>query len=131
MPMDKSWINLRNHLSDEYFNGARAFIEIAKNYPNEEGLIWCPCRKCCNGLWQRIGVVEAHIIDIGFNPIYKTWRYHGKPDDVVMMPFVNEQVVNSGDEILNMLEDVIGPTHELPTENDALENYEDNASQKE
>ena len=70
MSIDKSWINLRNRLSDEYFNGARAFIEIAKNYPNEEGLIRCLYHKCYNGLWQWIWIVKAHIIDIGFNLVY-------------------------------------------------------------
>ena len=127
MLIDKSWINLRNQLSDQYFNGARVFINMAKNYPNEEVLVWCPCRKCVNGLWQEIGVIEAHIINHGLNPLYKKQRYHREPD-IFLEPIVHEQGDNSGDEILNVLEDVIGPTHELPTED---ENFETEPPQRE
>ena len=71
MSIDKSWVNLRQRLSDQYFDGACMFIDIAKNYANEEGLVRCPWRKCVNELWQPIGIVEAHIIDSTFNPLYK------------------------------------------------------------
>ena len=33
-------------MSDKYFNGVWAFIDIAKNYTNEKGLVRYPCRKC-------------------------------------------------------------------------------------
>ena len=35
MSIYKSWINLRNQLPDQYFNGAQVFTDIAKNYVNE------------------------------------------------------------------------------------------------
>ena len=108
---------------DQYFDGAHTFIDIAKNYANEERLVQRPCRKYVTGLWQPIGIVEAHIIDRGFNSLYKIWRYHGKPK-MVMDPVVHEQGDNIGDEMLNVLEDVIGPTHELPTEDENPENFE-------
>ena len=123
MSINKSWNNLRNRLSDQYFNGAPAFINIAKNYANEEGLVWCPCRKCVNGLWQHIGIVEAHIIDHGFHLLYKKWRHHREPD-MLMELVVHEQSYNIGNEMLNVLKDVIRPTHELPTEDENLENFE-------
>ena len=47
-----------------------------------------------------------------------------------MEPFVNEQVVNSGDEMLNVLEDVIWSTHELLTEDDDPNNYKVDSSQR-
>ena len=100
MSIDKSWINLRNRLSNQYFDGCRVFIDIAKNYTNEEGLVRCPCRKCVNGLWQPIRIVEAHIIDRGFNPLYKIWRYHGEPD-LIMDPVGHEQRDNTSNEMLN------------------------------
>ena len=34
MSMDKSWIYMKNHLCDEYWDGLSAFIKIAKNYAN-------------------------------------------------------------------------------------------------
>ena len=64
-----------------------------------------------------IGIIEAHIIDHKFNPLYKKWRYHGEPD-ILMDSVVHEQGDNMSDEMLNVLEDVIGPTHELPTKDE-------------
>ena len=123
MSIDKSWIHLRNQLSDQYFNGAQAFIDIAKTYPNDLGLVWCLCHKCVNELWHEISVIEAHIIDHEFNLLYKKWRYHKEPD-IFLEPIVHEKGDNSGDEMLKMLEDVIGPTHELPTEDENRKNFE-------
>ena len=31
---------------------------------------------------QKIDVVDSHIIQIGFNPAYTLWRYHGEADVV-------------------------------------------------
>ena len=117
-------------MSDEYFNSTRAFIDIAKIYTNEEGLVPCPCRKCVNWLWQQIGILEAHIIDNGFNLLYKKWRYHREPN-MLMKAVVHEQVANTGDEMLNVLEDVIGLTHELPIKYEDFDNFEIEPSHRE
>ena len=117
-------------MSDQYFNSARAFIDKAKNYPNKEGLVRCPCRKCVNELWQEIGVIEAHIIDHEFNLLYKILRYHGEPD-IFLEPIVHEQSDNSGDEMLNVLEDGIRPTHELLTKDENPKNFETEPPQRE
>ena len=107
---------------DQYFDGCHTFIDIVKNYTNEKGLVWCPCRKRVNRLWQSIGIIEAHIIDHGFNPLYKIWRYHREPDPI-MDPVGHQQGYNTTDEILNVLEDVIGPTHELLVEGEHADNF--------
>ena len=83
-----------------------------------------------NELWQEIGVIEAHIIDHGFNQLYNKWRYHEEPD-IFLEPVVHEQRDNSGNEMLNVLEDVIGPTHELPTEDENPKNFETEPPQRE
>ena len=44
---------------------------------------------------------------------------------------VHEQGDNSGDEMLNVLEDVIGSTHELPIEDENPENFETEPPQRE
>ena len=75
-----------------------------------------------NGLGQQIRIIEAHIIDHGFNLLYKIWRYHGKLDPV-MDPIGHKQGDNTSDEILNVLEDVIGPTHKLPVEDEHANNF--------
>ena len=71
MATDKSWINLRDRLSDEYWNGAMEFVKKARNFVNDRGLVRCPCKKCVNVLHQPIEVMEAHIIDHRFDPFYK------------------------------------------------------------
>ena len=45
-------------------------------------------------------------------------------------PVFHEQGDNMGDEILNVLEDVIRPTHKLPIEDEDLDNFETEPSQK-
>ena len=50
---------------------------------------------------------------------------------MLMEPVVHEQGDNIGDEMLNVLEDVIEPTHELPTEDENPENFETKPSQRE
>ena len=74
-------------------------------------------------LWHRIRIVKAHIIDKGFNPLYKKWRYHGQPDNF-NDPVVPEQGDNNGDEMLNVLDNVIGPTCELPAKDGNSDNFE-------
>ena len=49
---------------------------------------------------------------------------------MVMDPIVHEQDDNIGDEMLNVLEDVIEPTHELPTEDEYVDNFETEPSQR-
>ena len=87
------------------------------------GLVRCPCQRYVNGFWHPIGIVEAHIIDKGFNPLYKKWRYHGELDNFDD-PVVPEQGDNNGDEMLNVLDDVIRPTYELPTKDGNSDNFE-------
>ena len=74
--------------------------------------------------------LEAHIIDNGFNLLYKIWRYHGEPDPV-MDSVGHEQGDNTGNKMLNVLKDVIGPTHELPIEDEHAENFETEPLQRE
>ena len=77
-----------------------------------------------------LGIIEPHIIDHGFNSLYKKWRYHRKPD-IFLEPVVHEQGKNVGNEILNVLEDVIGLNHEFPTEDENPENSETEPPQRE
>ena len=47
--MDRSWINLRDQASSEYYDGVVNFIEIATNYLDEEGRTRCLCSKLMGG----------------------------------------------------------------------------------
>ena len=46
--IDKSWITVRNCMFDQFWNGAMSFIERAKNFVDQRGLVRCPCKKCVN-----------------------------------------------------------------------------------
>ena len=37
MSIDKSWINLKDHFCDEYWEVMKDFIESAKNFVNDRG----------------------------------------------------------------------------------------------
>ena len=50
---------------------------------------------------------------------------------MVMDPVVHEHGDNIGDEMLNVSEDVIGPTHELPTEDEHVDNFDTDPLQRE
>ncbi|EXB97049.1 hypothetical protein L484_014660 [Morus notabilis] len=105
MLIDKSWTYLRNRLSDEYWNGISAFIEVAKNYATSIGHISCPCMKCRNHEMHPVETVRAHIHRFGFDPLYRTWIYHGEVEAVSGVdPIVNQPV----DEMFAVLEDVAG-----------------------
>ncbi|CAH9095946.1 unnamed protein product, partial [Cuscuta epithymum] len=45
MPIDKSWIYIKNRLSEEYWKGLQGFINYAKDFVNKEGNISCPCKR--------------------------------------------------------------------------------------
>ena len=77
MTIDKSWTTCRHRNSDEFWNGLKAFIEIAKRHVNSDGIVRFPCRRCLN---FRPDVVEAHIHSYGFQAAYKKWVYHGEID---------------------------------------------------
>ena len=115
MQIDKSWIHMKNRLSDQYWEGLSALINIAKDYVDESGRTSCPCRRCLNHKCFPIETVRAHIPQYGFNTLYTTWYYHGE-DDVATNP-INESV----DEIVDVIHDVVrnNSDHDIPDELEA------------
>ena len=75
MPIDKSWIHLRNRLSDEYWDGLCAFIEFGKNYANSTGGIRYLYIKCRNHEMLAPEIVKVHIHRWGFDTSYTIWIY--------------------------------------------------------
>ena len=78
MSMEKSWIYLKNHLCDEYWDGLSTFIEVAKNYANSLGHISCPCIKCQNHDMLPVEIVRVYIHRFGFDTMYTKWIHHGE-----------------------------------------------------
>ena len=80
MSIDKRWIHLRDCLSNEFWEGLTAFIEIGKNHVNSRNETSCPCQKCRNQRMWPIETVHGHIGRWDFDPLYTIWRYHGEAD---------------------------------------------------
>ncbi|XP_060674878.1 uncharacterized protein LOC132804486 [Ziziphus jujuba] len=76
--MEKKWIWCHDKLSDEYTNGVKSFIELAKHHLDEDNRTRCPCRYCRNVYFQDISVVGRHLWVKGFSPDYHNWIYHGE-----------------------------------------------------
>ena len=70
MPMDKSWINIKNQKSLAFMNGVKEFVEYAANFVDSNGKVRCPCKKCVTMTFERISVVRAHILQNGFHQLY-------------------------------------------------------------
>ena len=71
--MDRSWIDAPR-TSDEYEHGVDEFLDYAtKNVPNNNGLLYCPCVKCLNGLRLGTREIKDHLICFGFYKGYTNW----------------------------------------------------------
>ncbi|KAJ9544702.1 hypothetical protein OSB04_024409 [Centaurea solstitialis] len=108
MTIDKSWTTCRRRNSDEFWNGLKAFIEIAKRHVNSDGVVRCLCRRCLNFQRHTPNIVEAHIHSYGFQTAYTKWVYHGEVD--TPSPVV-ANVASTTDEMIDVLNDIIGETN--------------------
>ena len=86
MPIDKSWITIKNRKSVDYMNGVKAFIEHASNFVDSSGNVRCTHKKCVN--FERIGVVRVHLLQNGFRKFYTKWIFHG---EIIQNP-INEEL---------------------------------------
>ncbi|KAI3709420.1 hypothetical protein L2E82_39182 [Cichorium intybus] len=123
--MDHQWVKNGNRVSIEYVNGVKEFLNVARETLNSSGLTLCPCANCLNSRLQNIGVITAHLINVGIDKSYTRWVYHG--EDEVNEEDTNEEDVGPGDFVNEEfdglregLEDVIGhqsfnigPTNDL------------------
>lgn len=75
--MDKSWLSL-SRFSEEYRNGAKTFVNKAKESAGNVDYIICPCEKCRNLRYQHVDIVYEHLVITGMNPAYDTWVFHGE-----------------------------------------------------
>ena len=115
--MDKSWIHPHNKLSTEYADGARKFIDIARNHINSDGDTRCSYHKCLNIYYQSLMVVKRHIFMNEFSGTYCNWVYHGEEAlegvvqrtgtvSLVDIDASTSNQVDLNDDILDVLNDV-------------------------
>ncbi|XP_051151924.1 uncharacterized protein LOC127265929 [Andrographis paniculata] len=76
--MDRSWIDDANHISAQYLDGVRAFLDFAFKDRSSESCIYCPCTSCGNRLTKSRRDVLLHCIRYGFDQTYKVWTCHGE-----------------------------------------------------
>ena len=106
MPINKSWIMIKNCKPIDYMNGVKAFVEHVSNFVNSSGKVRCPCKKCVNMNFERIGVVRVHLLHKEFHKFY-TSIFHGK---TIQLPTDEEpEVEENVDEMIDVLNDFIEP----------------------
>ena len=76
--MDKGWIRLPNRLSQDYVEGVKSFIEVAKEHLRWDNKTRCPCRDCQNARFNDLLTIESHLIRFGFSRSYQRWIFHGE-----------------------------------------------------
>ncbi|KAK1407509.1 hypothetical protein QVD17_39125 [Tagetes erecta] len=112
MTIDKTWIS-KERGSREFKNGLLKFIEIAKNHVDSLGRTLCPCVRCCNGFWQYLDIVYAHVHDNGFQRGYTTWNYHGEKyanaSEIAALfaPRARTQATRTQHEMFDVIDDVM------------------------
>ncbi|CAH9139349.1 unnamed protein product [Cuscuta epithymum] len=111
MKIDKSWIHIKNRLSQEYWKGLQGFIDYAKDFVNEEGKISCPCKRCVNGEIFPPKDVRRHIFECGFDVTYAHWVFDGEPPELPSLPKSNAKCYPE-DERAAILDDIVGETRE-------------------
>ena len=110
MAIEKRWTKIRScSSSDEFWNGLQNFIQMAKPFANDRGLIKCPYNRCVNNDKHQLDVLGNHIFWNGFMAGNDVRICHGKNVNATVTSNMPEQ--NKGipdmDEIFDMLDDII------------------------
>nr|GFA61395.1 hypothetical protein [Tanacetum cinerariifolium] len=79
MVIDKSWTLLERH-EKAFYTGLTKFVDDCKPLVNSAENIKCPCKSCRTVLWVSNKYLPKHIKRYGWDPGYKTWVHHGKPN---------------------------------------------------
>ena len=112
--MDKGWIRLPNRLSQDYVEGVKSFIEVAKEHLRWDNKTRCPCRDCQNARFNDLLIIESHLIRFGFSRSYQRWIFHGEepecPSTGQNEVSIDAEMVNTiDDEVIDALNDACGP----------------------
>ena len=104
MPIDKSWTDLPNRVSEEFTNGLDSFVESCRPLVDSDGNIKCPCRNCGNRYSVNLIIMRRHIATFGFFKRYIRWIYHGED----MVRRVVENDVSQTNDMGAVIQDVMG-----------------------
>ncbi|KAL8115384.1 hypothetical protein AgCh_022029 [Apium graveolens] len=129
--MDRSWINIRDKLSEEYTKGISEFIDFVEKFVNSKDLVLCTCCRCINKQSQALNVIKLHLVIHGFLNTYKIWYHHGEQiDDLKDKVIFDDQDWDSRDEQDDLAEGLndanntkyfdVGPTSDLIKDSDKV-----------
>ena len=62
----------------EYRNGAKTFVNKAKESARNVDYTICPWEKCLNLCYQHVDIVYEQLVITWMNPAYDTWIFHGE-----------------------------------------------------
>ena len=57
-------------------NGVKDFVEHASNFVDSSERVRCPCKKCMNMNFERIGVLRVHLLQNIFHEFYTKWIFY-------------------------------------------------------
>jgi len=77
MAPNKDWMNIDDHLSEEYEKGVESFLDYAFTKLGTES-IRCPCVKCLNVEFGNRELVHGHLLAYGIIQRYTFWYHHGE-----------------------------------------------------
>ncbi|XP_042974567.1 uncharacterized protein LOC122306194 [Carya illinoinensis] len=79
--MDRAWMHIEDRMrSNEYAEGVKKFIDMAKAHALGRDCIRCPCRRCRNRSFHPISMVEDHLFIVGIDTSYTEWIFHGEEE---------------------------------------------------
>ncbi|KAF5441866.1 hypothetical protein F2P56_037196 [Juglans regia] len=110
--MDKtSWMTMCQN-TKEYVDGVNEFLKFASDNMGIDGLICCPCKKCCLSKYFKVDMVHDHLIYYGICQGYTIWHAHGEkvnftPNVGTNTPVNDEQSQEGPSEMHTMLQDVL------------------------
>ncbi|XP_042973064.1 uncharacterized protein LOC122304867 [Carya illinoinensis] len=111
--MDRAWMHIEDRMrSNEYAEGVKKFIDMAKAHAPRRDCIRCPCRRCRNRSFHPISMVEDHLFIVGIDTSYTEWIFHGEEKTVQYTTLSDEEGIDDYsyndyiDDVDEMLDDI-------------------------
>jgi len=77
MAPNKNWMNLEDHLCEDYEKGVESFLDYACTKLGTES-IRCPCTKCVSIEFGNRELVHGHLLAYEIVKRYTFWYHHGE-----------------------------------------------------
>jgi len=105
MVPNKEWMNIEDHLGEDYEKGVESFLNYAFTRLGIE-TIRCPCVKCVNIEFGTHKEVQGHLLAYGMVKRYTFWHHYGERFSEPSVQMDDENDVNECDEMHGILRDL-------------------------